>query len=500
MEDKWTCQYCGAENGAKDAVDGKFVCWKCGAVPGSKPVEIFSPNHSSRDSPASGEGAPADKTPEFFPIPDSLEETTGEPTRGGTDEQTKTGNASGDANEQARTDKTISNKDFEKVNSEPRSRRFLWLGVLVAILLAGGIWIGLHGTTSVSPLISAPLSEGLRYVEGVEVSLYELPDGYAPESMALKGKLLYFTQDGGLFYLRDGTVNQIPLPDGWEADKVRVWEDEEAYVLTRPKLEDGAYYYTILRVRADSYVEDDLLSVHFLAGEENVSANITDFAVPPSGDFLWYITRDRNAMSPDKTDYLLGLCPYNRESGCYEVDEEAIVPALFEFRVSDKNEPRMVFDEAGNLYITAPEDAFVKVFMNNGRKLEIFAGTTIDEPSDNDGNDPSDNGSVIGVPGRNDYAEVLFQYPTALTTDNQYLYILDSGTVRRIPLDGVPEEGIETLAGNITENARTVSAGTFVNGKDALLVTDNASDLIINADGNLLLSAPEDGVVYQISK
>ena len=489
MEDKWTCQYCGAENGAKDTVDGKFVCWKCGAVPGSKPVEIFSPNHSSRDSPALGEGAPADKTPEFFPIPDSLEETTGEPTRGGTDEQTKTGNASGNADEQTQTPNTISNGDFEP---KPRSCRFLWLGILVAILLAGGIWIGLHGTTSVSPPISAPLSEGLRYVEGVEVSLYELPDGYAPESMALKGKLLYFTQDGGLFYLKDGTVNQIPLPDGWEADKVRVWEDEEAYVLTRPKQEDGAYRYTILRIRADSYAEDDFLSEHFLAGEENVSHNITDFAVSPRGDFLWYMTRERDSTSPDDTKYTLKFCPYNRESECYKVDEQSNAYADFEFQVSDKNEPRMAFDEADNLYITAPEDAFVKALMNGERKLQIFAGKTIDDPSDND--------SVIGVPGRNDYAEVLFQYPTALTTDNQYLYVLDSGTVRRIPLNGVPKEGIETLAGNITENARTVSVGTFVNGKDALLVTDNASDLIINGDGNLLLSAPEDGVVYQISK
>lgn len=475
MDKKWKCPECGTENGEKDFRDGKFICWSCGHTFTEKPEQSREPF-----TPTPGE-TPSKKTPEPFPAPESDKTPTPKPPE------------------------PFPGPEPEPIPIPPRTGCMVWMAGLVGVLVLLGVaiyfmkpyirvfpWIdngNSGGTVEVTPGTQAGT---LRYVDGVDVSLYAPLDGYKPESMARMGNVVYFTQDGALYCLKNGAVSQIDL-GGWEAEKVRVWEDEEVLVLTRPREEDSAYRYTILRVYEDSYAEDDLLSDHFIAGfgdaGENFDMYPTDFAVSPSGGNLWLVTRRLKDGAPEDTEYTLDCCTYKAYSGYYDLDTLE-TKAVFEFMVPDTNTPYMLFDGDGNLYITGPEDGFIRVLRKDERVLETFAGLEKDVPNESD--------AITGERRWNDFGAVTFLYPTALADDGQYLYVLDAGAVRRIPLDGVPADGIDTLAGNITDNAQAVSAGATVGGADALLSTGTGSELLA-LDDALLLSSPESGVVYTIS-
>ena len=364
-------------------------------------------------------------------------------------------------------------------------------------LIAAVLIVALYAHIAPNP----PEQIGLRYVKGVEVSALSL-EGHAPESLARKGDVIYFTENGDLFYWKNGEVSQIPLGDE-KADIVHVWEDEEAYVLTRPRMdenrartdEDRAYAYTILRIRGETQVDDHFLSRPFNAGDGYVLTSMTDFAVSSNKNRLWYILREQEIPLEDQAEYTLYTCLYNGDSRCYEVDKAEPV-ADFQAGVTVENTPHMVFDDAGNLYISGPEDALIKVVEKDTDKLVVFAGKTAAAGVESQtGEEP-----VTGEHARNDFGAPSFFYPTALAADDAYLYVVDEGTVRRIPLNGVPPQGIETVAGNVAEDEQVVSqiSNNPTPGKDVILKTDNRSDMIISRDGSLFLSLPAQGVICQI--
>ncbi|MBQ9521070.1 MAG: hypothetical protein IJR72_00690 [Oscillospiraceae bacterium] len=542
MDNKWICPACGAENVEKNTLSG--ICWRCGKL---KNMDMFDPE-PDRATTKKADTATTANPREVFPDPDKTDKTTTanprevfpdpdktdktktanprevfpdpddgttnpEPDDGTTNPEADDGTKNpkpdnGTTNPESNRGRGETHTATDEDSSRRRSGCMVWLVGLVAALVLLGVGIYFMKTPPVTtPPDDGTTDEGdahpwagkLLYVDGVNVSLYAPLEGYKPESMARMGSVVYFTQEGGLYFLKNGEVSQIDL-DGWEAQTVRVWNDEEVFVLTRPREEDGAYRYTILHVYANSYAEDSLLSAHFTTEYGDTIADFdmypTDFAVSPNGKTLWLITRhlktplyDGDTEYKSDTEYTLDCCYYSTDSGRYET-ETLETKAVFEYMVPDTNRPYMLFDADGNLYITGPEDAFVRILRKDERVLETFAGQTMDLPGASD--------AVIGVHGRNDSGAVTFLYPTALALDGQYLYVVDEGTVRRIPLDGVPAEGIDTLAGNVTDNAQTVLAGATVSGAEALLSTSARSGLI-TLDDALLLSDPETGVVYTIS-
>lgn len=99
----------------------------------------------------------------------------------------------------------------------------------------------------------------------------------------------------------------------------------------------------------------------------------------------------------------------------------------------------------------------------------------------------------------------MFSYPTALLPDGQRLYVLDNGTVRCLTLDGEKVESSETLAGVTPEvvssgkmNLHNITPGEQITGAEVVFPPDERGALILDSRGHLLLSDPENSLIYQI--
>lgn len=343
-----------------------------------------------------------------------------------------------------------------------------------------------------------PFDEKLHYMDGVTVSILPTAD-HSPDSLAAIYNTLYFTENGALFCMSnmdDEKIRQIDLGGGkYEAEIIHGCADYELYVLTKPYESRSASGETELHCAIFSVSQADVpkMVLEFDVGDTSV----VDFAVSDDGHFLWYIAKEF------EKDFYYGFylfcLVYDSESGMFNLNSRQQYD--LQRKVSVNNEPRMIFDVDGNLYISAPEDHLILIWRKNSSAAETFAGKDFDVSFD----------AQTGVPDLNDNAVARFNNPTALARDKTYLYALDSGTIRRIPLNFLlQKDNMQTLAGKSAQSGLSsfpAAYGQSVAGKDAILNTNSKSSLIavtgVNSDGYILLSAPlssnpSQNVIYQI--
>ena len=321
--------------------------------------------------------------------------------------------------------------------------------------------ISLHVT--VTEPVGEMVSVSLRYVEGIEVSVYagngerDFVDGslstcsfVSPESMSADGDRLYISDSGVIRILENGEVSSLYLEPGFlTADRVRSW-DGDLYVLTGPWETDDDTYYGFIRI-TDAGAE-------FLFYTEAAWSIIPDFAFSSDGT-LWFIWQNLG----DGTTSLNKL-----DVQTQEVDRIADLP---------DGTSSMVFDEADNIYFAVPEKGIILRLRQGDTEWTYFAG-------------------VEGERNFIDGEVANFYCPTSLAIENNSLYVLDFDTVRRVVIEGAGARYLETLAGlPVEDNNPEIVLGK---GCDVVLGASELATLTINSDGKILLGDPKNSTIYGI--
>ncbi len=321
--------------------------------------------------------------------------------------------------------------------------------------------ISLHVT--VTEPVGEMVSVSLRYVEGIEVSVYagngerDFVDGslstcsfVSPESMSADGDRLYISDSGVIRILENGEVSSLYLEPGFlTADRVRSW-DGDLYVLTGPWETDDDTYYGFIRI-TDAGAE-------FLFYTEAAWSIIPDFAFSSDGT-LWFIWQNLG----DGTTSLNKL-----DVQTQEVDRIADLP---------DGTSSMVFDEADNIYFAVPEKGIILRLRQGDTEWTYFAG-------------------VEGERNFIDGEVANFYCPTSLAIENNSLYVLDFDTVRRVVIEGAGARYVETLAGLPVED--TNPEIVLGKGCDVVLGASELATLTINSDGKILLGDPKNSTIYGI--
>ena len=321
--------------------------------------------------------------------------------------------------------------------------------------------ISLHVT--VTEPVGEMVSVSLRYVEGIEVSVYagngerDFVDGslstcsfVSPESMSADGDRLYISDSGVIRILENGEVSSLYLEPGFlTADRVRSW-DGDLYVLTGPWETDDDTYYGFIRI-TDAGAE-------FLFYTEAAWSIIPDFAFSSDGT-LWFIWQNLG----DGTTSLNKL-----DVQTQEVDRIADLP---------DGTSSMVFDEADNIYFAVPEKGIILRLGQGDTEWTYFAG-------------------VEGERNFIDGEVANFYCPTSLAIENNSLYVLDFDTVRRVVIEGAGARYVETLAGLPVED--TNPEIVLGKGCDVVLGASELATLTINSDGKILLGDPKNSTIYGI--
>lgn len=267
------------------------------------------------------------------------------------------------------------------------------------------------------------------------------------------------------------------------------WRDYSAY----PDGEHFDYRFTILRVRGgDRALRNaeeagtipsnvtDMMDEPFYAGTDWAEIRFTDFLLSNDGDTLWIARQD------------IGNGTVILERILHVADKESFSSenlewfADLQYDVTDNNKPRLAMDEKGNLYISAPEDHEILRFnfAKGEDSFKIFAGNEHKEGSHRDGPEPR------------------FVNPTSIAVKGDYLYVYDSGTVRRVSLRNGTSV---TMAGRFLPDGEGDSpfpnrTKPKVSGEEAVLPCGQYPGMTVLDNGTVLLCNRENGVIYRITE
>lgn len=323
--------------------------------------------------------------------------------------------------------------------------------------------ISLHVT--VTEPIGELVSVSLRYVEGVETSVYagngdrDFVDGplntcsfVSPESMSADGDRLYISDSGVIRILENGEVSSLYLePAFLTANRVRSW-DGDLYVLTGPWETDDDTYYGFIRITNEG--------AEFLFYTEAAWSVIPDFAFSSDGT-LWFIWQNLG----DGTTSLNKL-----DVQTQEIERAADLP---------EGTSAMAFDEADNIYFAVPEKGIILRMGQGDTEWTYFAG-------------------VEGERNFIDGEVANFYWPTSLEVAGDSLYVLDFDIVRRVVIEGAGARYVETLAGLPVED--TNPEVVLGRGYNTVLGASELASLVVDDVGRLLVGDPKNSVMYAILK
>lgn len=333
----------------------------------------------------------------------------------------------------------------------------------------------------------------VQYVS-TEVSFYageeEFSSNFAeinhPEYIDADGIDTVYVWDSGeiheLMGYREGTYGL----GGYNVDALHVRKGD-LYVLTTP-WRDGSLYadgehfdyrFTVLRVRGEGAGNvTDIMDEPFFAGTDWMEIRFTDFLISNKGDTLWLARQDVG----QGTVILERILRDGDSEGFSSGEMEWF--ADLQYDVTDNNKPRLAMDEKGNLFISAPEDHEILRFnFEKGEdSFKIFAGDEHKEGSHRDGPNPR------------------FINPTSIAVKGDYLYVYDSGAVRRVSLSN---GSAVTMAGKALPNGEGDSpfpnrAQPKVSGAEAVLPCGQYPGMAVLDNGTVLLCNRENGVIYRI--
>ena len=349
---------------------------------------------------------------------------------------------------------------------------------------------------------SAPPPPELHYVEETEVTLYagyvdgELSEdsmtsyefGYPTSLAVYEDKTVYVadetnTGDGITLLELDSTnyslVTPIPLGD-YKANVVHIYQDS-VYVLATKENEEGSLFACVLRVDGPEYQE--IMDALPLTDDSGVQEQtIADFVITDEGKYLWLVIGD---LSEGENKFAVRKMVHEYDAqrkDFYRYDSNSEQELDLSIAEQKDNRPRNIADAADNLYVSLPENNLICVKEHDDNDFQKFVG-------------------VRGNSDLNDRGKPTFRSPASLAMDSQYLYVWDSGIIRRISIKNGAVDKVETLAGNIGEDGIAVdSYEKKVSGKEAALTQYGINDASITVleDGVILLSDPANGVIYQI--
>lgn len=267
----------------------------------------------------------------------------------------------------------------------------------------------------------------------------------------------------------------------------------DLYVLTTPWRDDSLYAdgehfdyrFTILRVRGGDTRADgvpsnvtDMMDEPFFAGTDWMEVRFTDFLISNEGDTLWLARQDVG----QGTVILERILRDGDNEGFSSGNMEWF--ADLQYDVTDNNKPRLAMDGKGNLFISAPEDHEILRFnFEKGEdSFKIFAGDEHQKGSHRDGSNPR------------------FINPTSIAIKGDYLYVYDSGIVRRVSLSNgscVTMAGRE-LSGGESDSPFPNRTQPKVSGAEAVLPCGQYPGMAVLDNGTVLLCNREKGVIYRI--
>ena len=378
-----------------------------------------------------------------------------------------------------------------KKKSKRRVLRFALTSVIIAVALVCSVRI-----IKVRML-------NIHYVEDVTVSIYAgNPEGNfenytfsgylfaSPQNLAFDGEVLYLSdiepRGEKICILNDGLIQEIPVE--CRVDLMRV-KEKDIYILTKPEQRtDGNYSFNLLHMNIHNGAIREMTEQPFLSDTlkaiDAPSMRITDFALSNDGQRLWFIQQDVSHGTFD-----LMYMTYNPENDCYihQVLFKELPITAEQYGTLIPNLPRLVIDVKDNIYIIAPKDGVILRIKNGEKECSSFAG-------------------IAGERAFLDGSKPKFYEPIALSVSDDYLYVLDSGAIRRINLYGTREGFSETLAGQVLKNGDNPEpvpseSGINVEGRDSVFPVNFYSSMATDSNGHIFLSVniEERGVVYQIT-
>ncbi len=304
----------------------------------------------------------------------------------------------------------------------------------------------------------------LVYPNDIDVSVYagngerDFVDGtlkdssfVSPENITADGKTVVVSDSGVIRVIENGNVTTTNLEPAYiTADKV-CSRNGDLYILTGVwQNTDDEYYYGFMRV-TDGAAE-------FIYYTEAAWSDIRDFGFSSDGT-LYYI--QQNLGSGETTLNSL-------DADSLEVNYVATLP----YSASS-----MAFADDGSLYIAVEDDGvIIKLDVSTGEWI-FFAGVE---------------GELNFIDGKT----ANFYRPISLATDENYLYVLDFDTVRRITIaDGTASDTV-TLAGEPV--ADTEAEVVLGDGSECVFPSSELASIAVSR-GKVLVTDPKNSVIYEIT-
>ena len=292
------------------------------------------------------------------------------------------------------------------------------------------------------------------------------------------------TPDGyAILKLENNTVTaKIPLEGYYGVTALYADEPDIYAAVTFPK--DGNHYYSFLKITDDGSVQE--ITEPFLAGNDEPSVSVVDFTLSESGNELWYL---------EKSEIDGSFCMKKRvrdsNTGRFVLSDDSPVnlPDDVEF-VSDLS-AQITRDAEDGLYFSVPSQGCVLHMEGNAQGY--------------------DNEPFAGEKGERLYNDKCFPFllspkfyePGSLLIQDDFLYILDGGVVRRVALNKGRKS--QTVAGVLLDGQKEYQPKpnreeTSVRGVDAVFPSPGRMRLAANPAGGILLSDSSNGVIYQIQE
>ena len=333
-----------------------------------------------------------------------------------------------------------------------------------------GRFVSLHSGTDVRERIDGALAQA---------------DFISPESISAAGDdVVYLTDSGALRKITEGRVETIELPISYLSAAMVRCNGNDVYILTDPWQEGDKYYYALVRLgfglKAD--LEPDL--EHGRNSNSNADLNLnSDYDLEPGRGMVLeavYIT-DAVYSKIEDFDFDDGLLYFiDRNEGLggtflktldlYDVEDIKTLCRL------PDGASALSVSEDGSVYIGNSETGVILIYRDD--TLEFFAGLE-GERAFIDGSSPR------------------FYSPQRLEYRDNYLYIFDFNTIRRIEAaNGVAGECI-TLAGVASPTFVTELDTTTTAAEDAVLPYGKLMDFAVTRDG-VLLTDHKHGVVWRV--
>ena len=331
------------------------------------------------------------------------------------------------------------------------------------------------------------------YAGEEDVSFNNVAELNFPEHMDAEGIDVAYVWDSGKIHELWPSWEKTYGVGGYVADALHV-RNGALYALTAPWRDDSAYAdsehydyrFTLLRVWGEernipAEGVTDIMDEPFHAGTDWLEMRFTDFLFSNNGDTLWLARQDVG-----RGTVILERIPRRVADKDEFFIEDLEWFADLQFNVTDNNKPRLAMDGKGNLYISAPEDHEILRFdfEHEEDRFKIFAGDEQEEGSHRDGPNPR------------------FVKPTSIAVKGDYLYIYDSGTLRRVSLSSGK---CVTMAGRLLPDGEgdapvPNAKQTRVSGAEAILPCGQYPGMAVFDNGTVLLCNRESGVIYRIEE